>query len=94
MNSPDFDSSLEFFDPQDGGDIFLGNFRWLSKDHMALYTRRWNSSQPPPSFTKYYIIIIIIIIIQLFISSFGLLEFWNAFWKLGSVDIWQPFLDG
>jgi hypothetical protein len=26
MNSPDFDSSSEFFDHKDGGQIFLGNF--------------------------------------------------------------------
>jgi hypothetical protein len=29
-----------FFDPEDGGDIFLPNFGWLSMDYMALYPRK------------------------------------------------------
>jgi hypothetical protein len=29
-----------FFDPEDGGDMFLRNVGWLSTDYMALYTRR------------------------------------------------------
>jgi hypothetical protein len=34
-----------FFDLEDGGDIFLRNVSWLSMDYMALYPRRWNSSE-------------------------------------------------
>jgi hypothetical protein len=33
-----------FFDPEDGGDIFLRNVGWLSTDYIALYPSRWNSS--------------------------------------------------
>jgi hypothetical protein len=29
-----------FFDPEDGGGIFLRNVTWLSMDHTALYPRR------------------------------------------------------
>jgi hypothetical protein len=29
-----------FFDPEDGGDMFLRNVRWLSTDYKALYPRR------------------------------------------------------
>jgi hypothetical protein len=29
-----------FFDPEDGGDMFLRNAGWLSTDYMALYPRR------------------------------------------------------
>jgi hypothetical protein len=29
-----------FFDPEDGGDIFLRNVGYLSTDYMALYPRR------------------------------------------------------
>jgi hypothetical protein len=32
-----------FFDPEDGGEMFFGNFGWLSTDYMALYPRRQNS---------------------------------------------------
>jgi hypothetical protein len=28
------------FDPEDGGEMFLGNFGYLSTDYTALYTRR------------------------------------------------------
>jgi hypothetical protein len=27
------------FDPEDGGDMFLRNFNWLSTDYTALYPR-------------------------------------------------------
>jgi hypothetical protein len=33
-----------FFDPEDGGDMFLRNVGWLSIDNTALYPRRQNSS--------------------------------------------------
>jgi hypothetical protein len=33
-----------FFDPEDGGDMFLRNVRWNSMDYTASYTRRWYSS--------------------------------------------------
>jgi hypothetical protein len=33
-----------FFDPEDGGDMFLRNIGWLSRDYMVLYPRRQNSS--------------------------------------------------
>jgi hypothetical protein len=36
-----------FFDPEDGGDMFLRNVGWLSADYMALYHRRYNSSYSP-----------------------------------------------
>jgi hypothetical protein len=29
-----------FFDPEDGGDVFLRNVWWLSTDYAALYPRR------------------------------------------------------
>jgi hypothetical protein len=29
-----------FFDPEDGGDMFLRDVGWLSTDYMALYPRR------------------------------------------------------
>jgi hypothetical protein len=32
------------FDPQDGGDTFLQNVRWLSLDCLALYPKEQNSS--------------------------------------------------
>jgi hypothetical protein len=28
-----------YFDREDGGDMFLRNFGWLSTDYMALYSR-------------------------------------------------------
>jgi hypothetical protein len=31
-----------FFDPEDGGDMFLRKVGWLSTDYMALYPRRYN----------------------------------------------------
>jgi hypothetical protein len=31
-----------FFDPADGGDMFLRNIGWLSTDYTALYPRRYN----------------------------------------------------
>jgi hypothetical protein len=34
-----------FFDPEDGGEMFLQNAGLLSTDYMALYTRRYNSSR-------------------------------------------------
>jgi hypothetical protein len=34
-----------FFDPEDGGDMFLRNVSWLSTDYTALYLRRWYSSK-------------------------------------------------
>jgi hypothetical protein len=34
------------FKPDDG-DLFLRNVVWLSPDYMALYPRRYSSSQPP-----------------------------------------------
>jgi hypothetical protein len=39
-------SCLNFFKPDDGGDIFLRNVGWLSVVYMALYPRRQNSSKP------------------------------------------------
>jgi hypothetical protein len=33
-----------FFYPEDGGEMFLRNVRWLSTDYMALYPRRYHSS--------------------------------------------------
>jgi hypothetical protein len=30
------------FDPENGGDMFLRNFGWLSTDYTALYPRRQN----------------------------------------------------
>jgi hypothetical protein len=33
-----------FFDPEDGGDMFLRNAGWLSTDYTALYPRRYNCS--------------------------------------------------
>jgi hypothetical protein len=35
---------LLFFDPEDGGNIFLQNFGIFSTGYMALYPRRQNSS--------------------------------------------------
>jgi hypothetical protein len=29
-----------FFDPEDGGDMFLQNVNWLSMDYTILYPRR------------------------------------------------------
>jgi hypothetical protein len=31
-----------FFDPEDGGDMFLRNVGWLSADYTTLYPRRQN----------------------------------------------------
>jgi hypothetical protein len=31
---------LGLFDPEDGGDMFLRNFRWLSTDYTALFPRK------------------------------------------------------
>jgi hypothetical protein len=36
-----------FFDPEDGGDVFLRNVSWHSTDYTALYPRRWYSPQHP-----------------------------------------------
>jgi hypothetical protein len=33
-----------FFEPEDGGDMFLRNVGGLSTDYTALYTRTWYSS--------------------------------------------------
>jgi hypothetical protein len=33
-----------FFDPEDGGDMFLRNVSLLSTDYMALYPRRHNKT--------------------------------------------------
>jgi hypothetical protein len=33
-----------FFDPEDGGDMFLRNVTYLPTDYTALYPRRVNSS--------------------------------------------------
>jgi hypothetical protein len=33
-----------FFDPEDGGDIFLQHFFWLSTGYTALCPWRWNFS--------------------------------------------------
>jgi hypothetical protein len=33
-----------FFDPEDGGNMFLQNVDWLLTDYTALYPRRQNSS--------------------------------------------------
>jgi hypothetical protein len=33
-----------FFDPEDGGNMFLRNVGWHSTDYMELYPRRWYSS--------------------------------------------------
>jgi hypothetical protein len=35
---------LGLFDPEDWGNMFLRNFGWLSTDYMALYPRRYYSS--------------------------------------------------
>jgi hypothetical protein len=35
-----------FFDPEDGGDMFLRNINWLSTDYTALYPRRQNCPEP------------------------------------------------
>jgi hypothetical protein len=35
-----------FFNPEDGGEMFLRNAGWLSADYMTLYPRRQNSSKP------------------------------------------------
>jgi hypothetical protein len=40
-------SFLDFFNPEDVGDIFLRNDGWLSVVSMALYPRSQNSSYPP-----------------------------------------------
>jgi hypothetical protein len=32
-----------FFNPEDGGNMFLRNFGWFSTDYTALYPRRWYS---------------------------------------------------
>jgi hypothetical protein len=40
-------SDLLFFNPEDGGYLFLRNVGWLSTDYTALYPRRWNPSLPP-----------------------------------------------
>jgi hypothetical protein len=37
-------SSDLFFDPEDGGDFFLRNVGWHSKNYTALYARRQKSS--------------------------------------------------
>jgi hypothetical protein len=37
-------TSVDFFDPEDGGNIFLRNVGWHWTDYMALYPRRWYSS--------------------------------------------------
>jgi hypothetical protein len=37
-----------FFDPEDGGDIFLLNVGWLSTDYTVLYPTRYNSSSMSP----------------------------------------------
>jgi hypothetical protein len=34
-----------FFDPEDGGDMFLRNVGWNSTDYTASYPRRWYSSK-------------------------------------------------
>jgi hypothetical protein len=34
-----------FFNPEDGGDMFLQIVGWLSRDYMALYHRRQYSSE-------------------------------------------------
>jgi hypothetical protein len=34
-----------FFDPEDGGNMFLRKVDWLSTDYTALYPRRRNSSK-------------------------------------------------
>jgi hypothetical protein len=34
-----------YFDPEDGGDMFLRNVGWHSTDYTALYPRRWYSSK-------------------------------------------------
>jgi hypothetical protein len=33
-----------FFDPEDGGDMFLRNIGWHSTDYTVLYPRSWYSS--------------------------------------------------
>jgi hypothetical protein len=33
-----------FFDPKDGGEMFLQNVGWLSTDYTALYPRTYDSS--------------------------------------------------
>jgi hypothetical protein len=34
-----------FFDPEDGGDMFLGKVGWFSTDYTDLYLRQQNSSR-------------------------------------------------
>jgi hypothetical protein len=48
-----------FFDPEDGGDMFLRSVSLLTTDYVALYARRQNSSQSPlrtsnPTFSEAY----------------------------------------
>jgi hypothetical protein len=38
-----------FFEPENGGDMFLWNVSWLLRDYTALYHRRQNSSQRDPA---------------------------------------------
>jgi hypothetical protein len=37
--------SAYFFDPENGGYMFLRNVGWHSRDYTALYRRRWYSSR-------------------------------------------------
>jgi hypothetical protein len=36
--------SAYFFDPEDGGDMFLRNVGWYGTDYTTLYTRKWYPS--------------------------------------------------
>jgi hypothetical protein len=36
-----------FFNPEDGGNMFLQNVGLLSTNYTALYPRRWKSPKPP-----------------------------------------------
>jgi hypothetical protein len=56
--TPDFTlvSCLTYYDPEDGGDMFLRNVGRLSTDYTALYPRRQKSSYPQQWNLKSYII--------------------------------------
>jgi hypothetical protein len=52
-----------FFDPKDGGSMFLQNVGWLSADYMSLHPRKQNSwySHPfPCSLCKIYIFLFLL----------------------------------
>jgi hypothetical protein len=48
-----------FFDPEDGGDMFLRNVGYLSKDYMALYPEDRNHRIHGCENLRYYIILLV-----------------------------------